>query len=214
MHARPTQSILARVRAWRFIVPAILATLFLTGCSTTDHFITNCGVDLSARGRQYVANGQCIQAEESCQLALEYQRSDADALHCLGLVAMSCHHDLQSAERYLRHSLVIEREVAATHNNLGVVLLRRQPPQLAQACALFERATELDPDDVIAHDHAITCLAALTGELARGGDEAGAARAERRREAAVEARRTLELTRSATTRAPARRARARAGHAR
>lgn len=189
---------LARVRAWRVIIPATLATLGLTGCSTTDHIITNCGVDLGARGMQYVSRGMCLQAEDSCLLALEYRRPDAEALHCLGLVALSCNHDLQSAERYLRHSLVIEPEVASTHNDLGAVLLRRQPPQLAQACALFERATELDPDDVSAHDNTIICLTALTDELARGGDAAGAGRAARRRETAQEARRTLEVTASAS----------------
>jgi Tfp pilus assembly protein PilF len=201
------------VRATPFAVSTTLTGLCLISCQTTEPLMTGC-FHPSDVGLQSLADGHCDEAEASCVRALEHGLHDTKTLGCLGLVALSCHDDPVRAEHYLRRSLALDDEVAATHNNLGVVLLRRRPPQLAQACALFERATELDPDDVIAHDHAITCLAALTGELARGGDEAGAARAERRREAAVEARRTLELTRSATTRAPARRAPARGDHAR
>lgn len=96
-------------------------------------------------GLQYLNQGQCVEAEESCRLALEYGDKFANPHNCLGAVELHCRNDMVKASEHFKDAIAIDADFAEAHNNLGVVFFRDNPPRYDQACEQFKAAIEINP---------------------------------------------------------------------
>ncbi|MCC7381640.1 MAG: tetratricopeptide repeat protein [Deltaproteobacteria bacterium] len=96
-------------------------------------------------GIQYLQQGQCLEAEERCRLALEYAPSFEHPHNCLGMIEIQCRNDLDKAAQHFKDALAINSDFAEAHNNLGAVFFRKNPPDYDKACDEFKAAIEIDP---------------------------------------------------------------------
>jgi tetratricopeptide (TPR) repeat protein len=110
------------------------------------------------QGIAYLEQGQCEQAEESCRLALEYGPNFEHPHNCLGLVALSCHGDLEVASQHFKDALNVNADFAEAHNNLGTTFFRRNPPNYPAACDEFRAALEIDPGYFDGRENLGMCL--------------------------------------------------------
>lgn len=110
------------------------------------------------RGIEYLKQGNCVQAEESCRLALEYGPNFEHPYNCLGMVALTCHGDLDAAAQHFKDGLSVNPDFAEAHNNLGTVFFRRSPPNYDAACDEFKAAIEIDPGYFDARENYGMCL--------------------------------------------------------
>lgn len=109
-------------------------------------------------GIQYLKQGQCVQAEERCRLALEYGPNFEHPHNCLGMVALSCHGDLDLAAQHFKDALSVNSDFAEAHNNLGTCFFRKNPPDYSLACDEFLAALEIDPRYFDARENLGMCL--------------------------------------------------------
>ncbi|MEL7367748.1 MAG: tetratricopeptide repeat protein [Myxococcota bacterium] len=171
----------------RSLVFAIATTI---GCATPD-IIPGPAIVHHDAAMDYLNNGQCVQAEERCRLALEYGPRFAHAYNCLGLVALRCHGDLDEASQQFKDALSVNADFAEAHNNLGTVFFRRTPPQYGAACEQFLAALEIDPGYLIARENRGMCLMRQGTIRGDKGDTDG--RAENYKEARSHLIRLLEM---------------------
>lgn len=94
---------------------------------------------------QYLNQGQCLEAEERCRLAMEYGRNFEHPHNCLGMIELICRNDLDKAAEHFKDALSVNPDFAEAHNNLGVTFIRRNPPKYAPACDEFSAALEVEP---------------------------------------------------------------------
>lgn len=104
-------------------------------------------------GVAHLAEGECVQAEERCRLALEYGPAFQHPHNCLGLVALDCRQDLDAAAQHFKDAIALDGDFAEAHNNLGTTFFRRDPPDYQAACDEFRAALEIDPSYVDAREN-------------------------------------------------------------
>lgn len=125
---------------------SILASLTLTGCASCapvgahPEAIKHHDVAI-----QYLNQGQCLEAEERCRLALEYGANFEHPHNCLGMVELVCRNDLEKSSSHFKDALSVNPDFAEAHNNLGVTFVRRTPPNYGAGCDEFKAAIEVDP---------------------------------------------------------------------
>jgi len=90
-----------------------------------------------------VENGDFVQAKSRCDLILEFQPHDPEALHLLGLISYHLG-DYNLAESILLDCLSCAPDYAEAHFNLGNILNRLGRPD--EAVAKFLDAVKLRPD--------------------------------------------------------------------
>ncbi len=110
-------------------------------------------------GVNYLNQGQCVEAEESCRLALEYGPRFAHPYNCLGMVELTCRNDLDKARQFFKDALSVDPDFAEAHNNLGAVFFRSNPPDYNAACDQFKAAIEIDPGYNDGRENYCMCLA-------------------------------------------------------
>lgn len=154
------------------LVVVLLAPLAGCGACTPDpiHPEAMRRADL---GIQYLNNGQCIQAEESCRLALEYGRNFEHPHNCLGMVELTCRNDLEKAKGYFKDALAVNPDFAEAHNNLGAVFFRENPPNYDAACEEFKAAIEIDPGFGDGRENYGMCLLRQGKIMGDKGDKGG-----------------------------------------
>jgi len=139
------------------LVTALLAQL--AGCSACTPFAPHPeAVRRADLGIEYLNNGQCEQAEESCRLALEYGESFKQPHNCLGMVELRCRNDLEKAKKYFKDAISVDADFAEAHNNLGAVFFRENPPNYDAACEEFKAAIEIDPGYADGRENYGMCL--------------------------------------------------------
>mgnify|MGYP000860125945 CR=1 FL=1 len=126
------------------LVAVLLAPLAGCGACTPD-VVHPEAIRRADLGVQYLNNGQCIQGEESCRLALEYGPNFEHPYNCLGMVELTCRNDLEKAKAYFKDALAVNADFAEAHNNLGAVFFRENPPNYDAACDEFKASIEIDP---------------------------------------------------------------------
>lgn len=94
---------------------------------------------------QYLNQGQCLEAEERCRLALEYGEQFEHPHNCLGLVELMCRNDVDKAAQHFKDALAVNPDFAEAHINLGNTFFRRNPPEYTAACEEYKAALEIDP---------------------------------------------------------------------
>lgn len=124
-------------------------------CTTTP--VPPVAVEQHDNGIAYLNAGQCDRAFAACTHALEYAPQFAHGYHCLGLIAMQCDGDLDKAARRFKQALAIDEDFVAARTNLGVTFLERTPPDLEQACELFESAIEIAPGAHPPRENLVRC---------------------------------------------------------
>jgi tetratricopeptide (TPR) repeat protein len=138
----------------------VVSALFLVRCASCVGNVAPHpeAVKHHDEGIQYLNQGQCEQAEEKCRLALEYGPNFENPHNCLGLVALSCHGDLEEAATHFKNALNVNSDFAEAHNNLGTVFFRKVPPDYELACEEFKAGIEIDPGYRDARENYGMCL--------------------------------------------------------
>ena len=148
--------VVGRARAFfGLIVAALLGSNCASYGGKTLH---GCPIGPHEAGIAYLIQGQCVQAEERCRLALEYGPHFAEGYNCLGMVEFQCRGDLDKAAQFFEDALAINSAFAEAHNNLGVTFFRRTPPQYDAACDEYKAAIEIDPAYLDARENYADCL--------------------------------------------------------
>lgn len=153
--------------------------------SCTDRGVHREAIKHHDLGVTYLEQGLCVQAEERCRLALEYGPNFEHPYNCLGMVALSCHGDLEQAAQHFKDALAVNADFAQAHNNLGTVFFRQNPPNYSAACDEYLAALEIDPGYFDARENRGMCLMRQGTIIGDQGDTEG------RREHYREARRHL-----------------------
>ena len=134
-------------------------TLSVTRCaSCINQAIHPDAVRYQNAGIKYLEDGECIQAEESFRLALEYGPKFANPHNGLGMVSLMCKNDLEEASQHFKNALAINSDFAEAHNNLGTTFFRQNPPRYGEACERFEAALEINPEYIDARENLGMCL--------------------------------------------------------
>jgi protein O-GlcNAc transferase len=107
---------------------------------------------------QYLKQGQCLEAEERCRLALEYGEKFEHPHNCLGMVEIQCRNNLDAAIQHFKDALAVNPDFAEAHNNLGACFFRRNPPEYDLACDQFKAAIEIDPAYLDGRENFGMCL--------------------------------------------------------
>jgi tetratricopeptide (TPR) repeat protein len=137
----------------------ILLTLTSVHCATCiDNSVHPEAIKHHDVGIEYLNNGQCVQAEERCRLALEYGPNFEHPHNCLGMIEVICHNNLEAASQHFKDALSVNSDFAEAHNNLGSVFFRQNPPNYAAACDEFKAAIEVDPGYFDARENYGMCL--------------------------------------------------------
>jgi tetratricopeptide (TPR) repeat protein len=114
--------------------------------------------------------GEFAAAEESARRAIALAPGCAEAHGSLG-AALRCLGRLEAAEAAYREAIRLRPDCAEAHGNLGAVLADQgQEEKLAEACAEFEAALRLAPENHAARKRLAQTLLAL-GDFARGWAE-------------------------------------------
>jgi tetratricopeptide (TPR) repeat protein len=121
-------------------------------------------------GIRYLYDREYELAEERCRLALEYGDHNPEAYNCLGIVALYARNNLDEAGENFKRAIQRNSDFAQAHNNLGVVLYRRTPPDLQGACEEYDAALKIDPGYLDARENLARTL------LERGTVAAGLGR--------------------------------------
>lgn len=122
-------------------------------------------------GIEYLNQGQCVQAEERCRLALEYGPNFEHPHNCLGMIELVCHSDLDAASQHFKDALAVNSDFAEAHNNLGTCFFRKNPPEYDAACDEFRAAIEIDPGYFDARENLGMCLMRRGTIVGDTGDE-------------------------------------------
>lgn len=109
-------------------------------------------------GIQYLNQGQCLEAEERCRLALEYGEKFEHPHNCLGMVELNCRNNLEAAMQHFKDALAVNPDFAEAHNNLGACFFRVNPPNYEAACDQFKAAIEIDPGYLDGRENYGMCL--------------------------------------------------------
>lgn len=124
----------------------LLAAFGLARCSAcTDRVINPIAKMHHDTAIQYLNQGQCLEAEERCRLALEYGEQFEHPHNCLGLVEFVCRNDMEKAAEHFKDALAINPDFAEAHINLGNTFFRKNPPEYSAACEEYVAALEIDP---------------------------------------------------------------------
>lgn len=107
---------------------------------------------------EYLRDGQCVQAEERCRLALEYGENYQDPHNGLGLVALQCFNELDRAKGHFKDALSVNPDFAEAHNNLGTCFFRETPPNYDAACDEYKASIEIDPGYIDGRFNYASCL--------------------------------------------------------
>ena len=89
--------------------------------------------------RQHFQAGRAQEAEQLCLQVLEGDPDQIDALHLLALIAGRTRQDSRAID-YLKAVLRLDPQLAAAHNNLGIVLFRQR--KVPEAVASFQEAAQ------------------------------------------------------------------------
>ncbi len=155
------------------LLMGLFLTLMCAHCATCiDNSVHPEAIKRHDLGIEYLNNGQCVQAEESCRLALEYGPNFEHPHNCLGMVELICHNDLEKAAQHFKDALSVNPDFAEAHNNLGSVFFRRNPPDYDAACDEFKAAIEIDPGYFDARENYGMCLMRQGTILGDKGDVA------------------------------------------
>ncbi len=158
----------------RSLVLLALMALISTDCaSCVDAGVSPRAIAHHDTGIEYLKQGQCVQAEERCRLALEYGPNFEHPHNCLGMVALTCHGDLGQARQHFKDALAVNPDFAEAHNNLGTVFFRETPPRYEAACDEFLAALEIDPGYFDARENRGMCLMRRGTILGDQGDADG-----------------------------------------
>src|SRR3989442_3057087 len=85
-----------------------LAPLCLARCaSCTAHHVHPEAIRLHDPAIQYLKQGQCTEAEETCRLALEYGENFEHPHNCLGMIDLSCRNDIDKAKEHFKAALSV-----------------------------------------------------------------------------------------------------------
>ncbi|MCB9653068.1 MAG: tetratricopeptide repeat protein [Deltaproteobacteria bacterium] len=137
----------------------VVAATFGSSCASCgDKTVHSEAIRNHDAGIAYLNQGQCVQAEERCRLALEYGPNFEHAYNCLGMVELQCRGDLDKAAQFFKDALAINSDFAEAHNNLGVTFFRRTPPKYDAACDEYKAAIEIDPAYLDARENYADCL--------------------------------------------------------
>lgn len=174
-----------------FWTAALLAVGTTHCASCTEKTVHPIAIEQHDKGIAYFKQGNCVQAEESCRLSLEYGPNFEHPYNCLGIIALGCHGDLDLAAQHFKDALNINPDFAEAHNNLGTTFFRRSPPDYNAACDEFKAALEIDPGYVDARENYGMCLMRRGTVLGDQGDTE--ARTEYYKEARSQLIRLLEI---------------------
>jgi tetratricopeptide (TPR) repeat protein len=158
----------------RNLVAACAPMFFGTGCGgCIDNTVHDDAIKHHDVGIEYLSQGQCVQAEERCRLALEYGPNFEHPHNCLGMVALNCHGDLDAAAQHFKDAIAINADFAQAHNNLGTTFIRENPPDYDAACDEFSSALEIDPAYLDARENYGYCLMRRGTILGQTGNPEG-----------------------------------------
>lgn len=118
--------------------------------------------------RELLNQGDPVGAERVLQPVLKKLRTDASALHLMGLIKKA-QNQLEEAERYMRSAIAHGLSEGGYYNDLGVVLQARG--QYAEAIRVYRAAHVLMPEAEAVHVNLVHCLMAA-GETAEAEREA------------------------------------------
>ncbi len=145
------------MRSWRRVI--VLPWLLSMSCASChEKHIHPEAIKHHDAAIQYLNQGQCELAEERCRLALEYGENFEHPHNCLGMVEITCHHDIDKAAEHFKAALNVNPDFAEAHNNLGTCFFRRNPPDYDSACDEFKAALEIDPGYFDARENYGMCL--------------------------------------------------------
>jgi Flp pilus assembly protein TadD len=123
---------------------------------------------IAKASRELLHRGDAIGAERVLTPVLNSLRTDASALHLMGLIKKA-QDQLAEAERYLRSAIAHALSEGGYYNDLGVVLQARG--QYAEAIRVYRAAHVLMPEAEAVRVNLVRCLMAA-GDLAEAEREA------------------------------------------
>lgn len=144
-------------RAYLFGVAALALAVARCSACTPDPVHPK-AIEHHDVGIQYLNQGQCLEAEERCRLALEYGEKFEHPHNCLGMIEMQCRNNLDTAAEHFKNALAVNPDFAEAHNNLGACFFRRNPPDYDNACEQFKAAIEIDPGYLNGRENYGMCL--------------------------------------------------------
>lgn len=143
----------------RGLALAVLCGALMMRCaSCVDRTIHPDAIRHNDAGIEYLRQQECVLAEERFRLALEYGPNFEHPHNGLGMVALTCRNDLETAAQHFKDALSVNGDFAEAHNNLGTTFFRRNPPQYEEACDEFKAAIEIDPSYFDARENLGMCL--------------------------------------------------------
>lgn len=143
----------------RVYLGALIMGLFTTRCAACiEKTVHPKAIEHHDAGVEYLRQGQCVQAEERCRLALEYGPNFEHPHNCLGMIALTCDSDLEKAKQHFKDALSVNSDFAEAHNNLGTCFFRESPPNYDIACDEFKAGLEVDPGYFDARENLGMCL--------------------------------------------------------
>lgn len=146
------------VRVPRASVFVMLAMLFVVRCAgCNERFIHPKAKEHHDVAIQYLNQGQCLEAEERCRLALEYGDEFEHPHNCLGMIELICRNDLEKAKQHFKDALSVNPDFAEAHINLGNTFFRQNPPDYPTACDEYQAALEIDPANLDGRENLGLC---------------------------------------------------------
>jgi tetratricopeptide (TPR) repeat protein len=141
------------------VLAAVVSALCLVQCGTCTPVVVHPeAIKHHDVAIQYLNQGQCLEAEERCRLALEYGENFEHPHNCLGMIELQCRNALEKASNHFKDAIAVNPDFAEAHNNLGVTFIRRTPPVYEEACDEFRASLEIDPGYLDARENLCYCL--------------------------------------------------------
>ncbi|HRO04066.1 MAG TPA: tetratricopeptide repeat protein, partial [Terricaulis sp.] len=123
---------------------------------------------IAKASRELLSRGDPVGAERVLQPVLKSLRTDASALHLMGVIKQA-QNQLEEAERYLRSAIAHALSEGGYYNDLGVVL--QALGKYTEAIRVYRAAQVLIPEAEAVRVNLVRCLMAA-GEMADAEREA------------------------------------------
>lgn len=122
----------------------ILSLLLLYGCSIKKHVNKNALIHQQTCIKQ-LENNDVNSAKINCELCLEYDKTQAECLNALGLIAL-LQKDKQKAIKFFHYAIRENNNFAQARNNLGVIYF--EEGDFLKAKKHFTNALKIDPGNL------------------------------------------------------------------